>query len=114
MASSFRAQALFRLAVSLFAALDAAGFAHPFPGRDWLAAVAGFEARAGAKGTLIGPFGFEDLGIAVLGIRQHTNLEVAARLGFMQQTNFQRAAGFAPDVRAETPALVVVGAVLLC
>ena len=105
---------LFFFTQSGSAVLDAAGFAQSFSRCHRLAAVAGVEARAGAKGTLIGPFGFEDLGIAVVGVGQHTNLEVAARLGFMQQTNFQRAAGFAPDVRAETPPLVIVGAVLLC
>jgi hypothetical protein len=108
MPSSFRAVTPLGLAKSLFPALGAACLAHSFPLRDRLAAVAGFEAGAGTVATLIRPFGFENLGIAVLGVWQHTRLEVAAGVACVEQTDFERTASGIPDIRSEAAALVII------
>jgi len=65
-------------------------------------------------GNLINTACLDELGIAVVGIGEDANLEVAAWFGFVEQANFERTAGGRPDIRAEATALVVIGAMLLC
>ena len=72
------------------------------------------EAGGAAVGNFVDSACLDELGIAVVGIGEDANLEVAAWFGFVEQANFERTAGGRPDIRAEATALVVIGAMLLC